>query len=74
MTMKLIQLRLPEAVIKDINKIIKKGYYTTKSSLIRDAIRRLLQKRPRLIEDTLPQSGKQLQINKQKVAEFDYIH
>ena len=74
MTMKLIQLRLPEAVIKDINKIIKKGYYTTKSSLIRDAIRRLLQKRPRLIEDTLHQSGKQLQINKQKVAEFDYIH
>ena len=30
-------------------KIVKKGYYTTKSSLIRDAIRRLLQKRPRLI-------------------------
>ena len=34
MTMKLIQVRLPEAVIKDINKIVKTGYYSTKSELI----------------------------------------
>ena len=74
MTMKLIQLRLPESVIKDLNKVVKKGYYTTKSSLIRDAIRRLLQRRPRLIEDTPTQSGKLNSIKKDGIDEFDYIH
>ena len=74
MSMKLIQVRFPEAIIRDIDKIVKKGYYTTKSDLIRDAIRRLLQKRPKLIEDTPTQSGKLSQINKQRIDEFDYIH
>jgi len=74
MTMKLIQLRLPETVIKDINKIVKRGYYSTKSDLIRDAIRRLLQKRPKLIEDIPTQSSKLLKIKKQGIDEFDYIH
>ena len=74
MAMKLIQVRLPEAVIKDITKIVKKGYYSTKSELIRDAIRRLLQRRPKLIEDPPTQSGKTLQIKKQGIDEFDYIH
>ena len=74
MTMKLIQVRLPEAVIKDITKIVKKGYYSTKSELIRDSIRRLLQRRPRLIEDTPSRSGKITQIKKQEIKEFDYIH
>ena len=74
MTMKLIQVRLPETIIKDMNKIVKKGYYTTKSELIRDSIRRLLQRRPKLIEDTTSQSGKITQIKKQGIDEFDYIH
>ena len=74
MGMKLIQLRLPEALIKDIDKIVKQGYYPTKSGLIRDAVRRLLQRRPRLIEDTSIQSGKFPKIKKQGIDEFDYIH
>ena len=74
MTMKLIQIRLPEVIIKDINKIVKQGYYPTKSDLIRDAIRRLLQRRPKLIEDTPTQTGKPPQIKKYGVSEFDYIH
>lgn len=74
MTMKLIQVRLPEAVIKDINKIVKTGYYSTKSELIRDSIRRLLQRRPKLIDNTPTQSGKIPQIKKQGIDEFDYIH
>jgi Arc/MetJ-type ribon-helix-helix transcriptional regulator len=74
MGMKLIQLRLPEAIIKDINRIVKRGYYSTKSELIRDSVRRLLQRRPRLIEETPTQSGKPPQINKHGIDEFDYIH
>ena len=74
MTMKLIQVRLPKAVIKDINKIVKHGYYSTKSGLIRDAIRRLLQRRPKLIEDVQTQSRKLPQIKRQGIDEFDYIH
>ena len=74
MTMKLIQVRLPEAIIKDIDKIIEKGYYPTKSGLIRDAIRRLLQRRPKLIEDPSMQSGKLPNLKKEGIEEFDYIH
>ena len=74
MGMKLIQLRLPEALIKDIDKIVKKGYYPTKSGLIRDAVRRLLQRRPRLIDDATQQAGKLPHIKKHGIGEFDYIH
>ena len=74
MAMKLIQLRLPEAIIKDIDKIVKRGYYSTKSELIRDSVRRLLQRRPRLIKDIPTQLGKQSKIKKHGINEFDYIH
>ena len=73
--MKLIQVRLPEAVIKDLDKVIKRGYYPTKSGLIRDAVRRLLQRRTIMMNDeTATTKGISPHIKKQGIEEFDYIH
>ena len=41
MAMELIQVRLPEKLIKEVNRFVKKGHYSTKSDVIRDAIRKL---------------------------------
>lgn len=41
MTMELTQVRLPKGLVKEINVLVKRGHYTSKSDLIRDAIRRL---------------------------------
>ena len=39
--MELMQVRLPEKLIQEVNNFVKKGIYSTKSDVIRDAIRRL---------------------------------
>ena len=40
--MGLIQVRLPEGLITEIDALVDKGYYPNKSDVIRDAIRRLI--------------------------------
>lgn len=40
--MELMQVRLPERLIQEVNRFVKKGHYSSKSDLIRDAIRRLI--------------------------------
>ena len=42
MTMAVTQVRLPEGLIKEVDKLVDKGFYTNKSDVIRDAIRKLI--------------------------------
>jgi Arc/MetJ-type ribon-helix-helix transcriptional regulator len=42
MTMSVTQVRLPEGLIKEVDKLVDKGLYSNKSDVIRDAIRKLV--------------------------------
>jgi len=42
MKMSVTQVRLPEGLITEIDKLVDKGFYTNKSDVIRDAIRKLV--------------------------------
>ncbi len=51
--MAVTQVRLPEGLIMEIDKLVDKGFYTNKSDVIRDAIRKLvLEKQIGSIPDT----------------------
>ncbi|MBU4284327.1 MAG: ribbon-helix-helix domain-containing protein [Nanoarchaeota archaeon] len=51
--MAVTQVRLPEGLITEIGKLVNKGFYTNKSDVIRDAIRKLvLEKQIGSIPDT----------------------
>ena len=53
MEMAVTQVRLPEGLITEIDKLVDKGFYTNKSDVIRDAIRKLvLEKQIGSIPDT----------------------
>ena len=36
-----IQVRLPKAIVKEIEMLVEKGFYSNKSEVMRDAARRL---------------------------------
>ena len=40
--MSITQVRLPEGLIKKVDKLVDKGLYTNKSDVIRDAVRKLV--------------------------------
>ena len=40
--MEITPVRLPETLIEEVDSLVKKGYYSSKSDVIRDAVRRLL--------------------------------
>ena len=42
MSMTVTQVRLPEGLIKEVNKLVDMELYTSKSDVIRDAIRKLV--------------------------------
>jgi Arc/MetJ-type ribon-helix-helix transcriptional regulator len=42
MTMSVTQVRLPEGLEKELDVLVKRGVYTNKSDVIRDALRRLI--------------------------------
>ena len=42
MTMTVTQVRLPQGIIEEVNKLVEKGFYTNKSDVVRDALRRLI--------------------------------
>ena len=42
MTMSVTQVRLPDGLIKEVDKLVHKGLYSTKSDVVRDALRRLV--------------------------------
>ncbi len=42
MTMSVSQVRLPEGLSKEIDKLVDKGFYSNKSDVIRDAVRKLI--------------------------------
>ena len=42
MTMAITQVRLPEGLVKEIDKLVDSGIYTNKSDVVRDALRRLI--------------------------------
>ncbi len=53
MTMSVTQVRLPEGLEEELNILVKKGFYATKSDAVRDAVRRLvLDKMIGIIPDT----------------------
>jgi len=42
MTMAVTQVRLPKGIISEIDELVKKGLYTNKSDVVRDAVRKLI--------------------------------
>jgi Arc/MetJ-type ribon-helix-helix transcriptional regulator len=40
--MDVAQVRLPKGLMQEVNNLVRKGFYTNKSDVIRDALRRLL--------------------------------
>ena len=42
MTMAVTQVRLPEGLVRQVESLVERGMYTSKSDVIRDALRRLL--------------------------------
>ena len=42
MTMTVAQVRLPEGLMDEVEKLVTKGFYTNKSDVIRDALRKLV--------------------------------
>ena len=42
MTMAVAQVRLPESLMEEVEKLVTKGFYTSKSDVIRDALRKLI--------------------------------
>lgn len=42
MTMTVTQVRLPEGLTEEVDKLVDKGLYSSKSDVIRDAIRKLI--------------------------------
>jgi len=42
MTMSVTQVRLPKGLIKEVDMLVKQGFYTNKSDVIRDAVRKLV--------------------------------
>jgi len=42
MTMSVTQVRLPNGLIEEANKLVERGLYASKSDVIRDALRKLV--------------------------------
>ena len=42
MAMAVAQVRLPESLMEEVEKLVTKGFYTSKSDVIRDALRKLI--------------------------------
>jgi len=42
MAMSITQVRLPEGITKEMDKLVEKGLYTNKSDVVRDALRKLV--------------------------------
>ena len=45
MTMTIAQVRLPEGLMNEVDGLVRKGLYTNKSDVIRDALRKLILER-----------------------------
>jgi len=51
--MQVAQVRLPEGIVHEVDRLVEKGLYTNKSDVIRDALRKLiLEKQIGSIPDT----------------------
>ena len=42
MVMAVTQVRLPKGLIQEVDRLVHKGIYTSKSDVVRDALRRLM--------------------------------
>ena len=42
MTMTVTQVRLPQGLVEEVDKLVNQGIYTNKSDVVRDALRRLI--------------------------------
>ncbi len=40
--MEVTQVRLPEGLVKEVDTLVKRGIYTNKSDVVRDALRKLI--------------------------------
>lgn len=41
-TMEVAQFRIPKGLLNEVDKLVEKGFYSNKSDVIRDALRRLI--------------------------------
>lgn len=42
MAMGVTQVRIPEGVLRKVDELVEKGFYSSKSDVIRDAVRKLI--------------------------------
>lgn len=42
MTMAVTQVRLPQGIIEEVDRLVERGLYVSKSDVVRDALRRLI--------------------------------
>lgn len=42
MTMAVTQVRLPQGIIEEVDRLVERGLYTNKSDVVRDALRKLI--------------------------------
>ncbi len=71
MGMDLIQVRLPEGLITELDTLVEKGFYASKSDVIRDAIRRLvLEKQVGSVPNT-GDSVKEIRVLRKKLSKKD---
>lgn len=52
MTMEVAQARLPDGLMKKVDSLVEKGEYSNRSDVIRDAVRKLLEKQIGSIPNT----------------------
>lgn len=43
--MKSVQTKMPERLLKELNKLVEEGWYVSRSETIRDAVRKLIERR-----------------------------
>ena len=59
MTMAVVPIRLPEGLVKEIDVLVKKGDYSSRSDVVRDAVRNLVGKKIELKDliGVIPNTG-----------------
>jgi len=74
MTMSVTQVRLPKGLIKEVDILVKQGFYTNKSDVIRDAVRKLVLEKQ---IGSIPNSGdsvKEIREIRKKLSKKIKIH
>lgn len=66
--MEVTQVRLPEGLVKEMDKLVKIGFYTNKSDVLRDAVRRLISDKLSGIIPNTGDSVKEIRLLRNKLS------